>query len=429
MPDGKVTGEMTQSGSRWDRCLKYCAKTDVGLRRANNQDSHAVFLAGSAHQWRKRGHLFVVADGMGAHAAGERASRIATDTIPLSYSKRTDPPAESLVAAVEEAHRLIHDQGEADEAFRRMGTTVDALVLLPEGALVAHVGDSRVYRLRKQKLEQLTFDHSLVWEIRAAGDLKEKEVPSYIPKNVITRSLGPTEKVDVDLEGPFPIETGDIYLLCSDGLSGQITDVELGQILTSLEPQEAGETMINLANLRGGPDNITLIIVQVTGAMETVDDAPKKVERRRISTAAWSMLGLAFGGLAVSGLGLGIDQSSVVWLGLIAMTVFLLIFAAMVLGLFTRDENDSERFHGMLGKGPHTRTPCSPKKDFGIELKEILQQLRDAALSDQWKIEWDDIDQMEKKFDTALQEGRFDDALRNGCRTINLLMEKIRKQH
>jgi protein phosphatase len=423
---------MTQSGSRWDRCLKYCARTDVGLRRANNQDSHAVFLAGSAHQWRKRGHVFVVADGMGAHAAGERASRIATDTIPLSYSKRSEPPAEALLAAVEEAHRLIHEQGEADEAFRRMGTTVDTLVLLPEGALVAHVGDSRVYRLRKRKLEQLTFDHSLVWEIRAAGNLKEKEVPSYIPKNVITRSLGPTETVDVDLEGPFPIETGDTYLLCSDGLSGQLPDEELGQILASLEPEEAAETMVNLANLRGGPDNITLIIVRVTGQLETVDDAPRRAERRRISTTAWTMLGLAVGALATSGLGMGIDQAPVAWGGAILAGIFLFFFGALALGLFSSDDSASERFPGMLGgmlgKGPHTRTSGTPGREFAIELKEILQQLRDAALSDQWKIEWDDIDQLEKKFDEAIQSGRHEAAVKSGCRTINLLMEKIRRQ-
>src|SRR6185503_15786006 len=128
------------------------------------------------------------------------------------------------------------------------------LVLLPQGALVAHIGDSRVYRLRGQTLEQLTFDHSLVWEMAAAGQMTEHDVPSYIPKNVITRSLGPHATVHVDLEGPYSAVPGDKFLLCSDGLSGPITDEEMGAILQCLEPADAAATFVDLANLRGGPD-------------------------------------------------------------------------------------------------------------------------------------------------------------------------------
>ena len=95
--------------------------------------------------------------------------------------------------------------------------------MLPQGALVAHVGDSRVYRLRGQRLEQLTFDHSLVWEMSAAGQVPKDALPGFVPKNIITRSLGPHADVQVDLEGPFPLEVGDTFLLCSDGLSGQVT--------------------------------------------------------------------------------------------------------------------------------------------------------------------------------------------------------------
>jgi PPM family protein phosphatase len=203
----------------WQNCLEYAAVSDLGLRRANNQDSCAFTIAPSETAWQQRGHLFMVADGMGAHAAGELASKLATDTVPLAYCKLAErSPPDAMLTAVEEANSQIHNRGQATAEFRGMGTTTTALVLLPQGAVVAHVGDSRAYRLRGNRLEQLTFDHSLVWEMRASGQTVEGQVPDYIPKNVITRSLGPNPAVHVDLEGPFPVAVGDKYLLCSDGL-------------------------------------------------------------------------------------------------------------------------------------------------------------------------------------------------------------------
>ena len=142
---------------------------------------------------------------MGAHAAGELASQLATDNIPHAYHKRRDlPPWESIVAAVEDANSRIHAKGQNSVDFHGMGTTCSCLLLLPDGAVAAHVGDSRVYRLRGTTIEQLTFDHSLVWEMAAAGHASEDDVPAYVPKNVITRSLGPHPTVKVDLEGPLP---------------------------------------------------------------------------------------------------------------------------------------------------------------------------------------------------------------------------------
>ena len=140
---------------------------------------------------------------MGAHAAGELASQIATDNIPHAYHKRRDlPPCESIVAAVHDANGRINAKGQNSVDFHGMGTTCSCLLLLPDGAMAAHVGDSRVYRLRGHTIEQLTFDHSLVWEMAAAGQATEEDVPAYVPKNVITRSLGPHPTVKVDLEGP-----------------------------------------------------------------------------------------------------------------------------------------------------------------------------------------------------------------------------------
>ena len=113
-------------------------------------------------------------------------------------------------------------------------------------------------------MEQLTFDHSLVWEMRASGDMSEEALRSNaIPKNVITRSLGPNATVAVDLEGPFPLRVGDKFLLCSDGLSGQLTDEEMGVLLQVLDIDSAVQAMVHLANLRGGPDNVTVVVAEV----------------------------------------------------------------------------------------------------------------------------------------------------------------------
>ena len=144
-----MSNHTDQHAGLWQHCLQQASLSDVGLRRANNQDAKAVVIAGSDEIWRQRGHLFMVADGMGAHAAGELASKMATDTVALTYFKLPDlNPAEALALAVEDANRQIHGRGEADPEFRGMGTTATALALLPEGAVVAHVGDSRAYRLR-----------------------------------------------------------------------------------------------------------------------------------------------------------------------------------------------------------------------------------------------------------------------------------------
>ena len=258
------------SAQNWNNCLEYIALTDVGMRRANNQDAHVEVLSPDQDQWFRRGHLFVVCDGMGAHAAGELASEMAAEGIPHMYLKYRDlPAADALRKSIEDVNTQIHNRGQANPDFQGMGTTASTLLLLPQGALVAHVGDSRVYRLRGNCLEQLTFDHSLVWEMSAAGQLPKNALPGFVPKNIITRSLGPHAEVKVDLEGPYPLEAGDTFLLCSDGLSGQVQDAEIAALLQCLPIADAAQVMIDLANLRGGPDNVTVTIIHVTNSALT----------------------------------------------------------------------------------------------------------------------------------------------------------------
>ena len=248
----------------WDDIIIDAAATDTGMRRSNNQDSYMAVRASHEESWRQRGHVFMVADGMGAHAVGELASKMACDLIPHTYMKaRTGTPSEAIVKSFREVSAQIHSRASANRDFQGMGTTCSALLLLPAGALVAHVGDSRVYRIRKGRIDQLSFDHSLAWELVRRNHLTSEQASLSVPKNVITRSLGPEIEIEVDIEGPLAVELGDVYLLCSDGLSGPVDDDEMGAIAANFHPNDACRYLVSLANLRGGLDNITVVIVRI----------------------------------------------------------------------------------------------------------------------------------------------------------------------
>jgi len=248
----------------WDDIIVDAAATDTGMRRSNNQDSHTVVRASKVESWRARGHVFMVADGMGAHAVGELASKLACDNIPHNYSKaRVGAPGEAITKAYKEVGALIHGKASANRDFQGMGTTCSTLILMPEGAVIAHVGDSRVYRARNGRVDQLSFDHSLAWELVRRNHLSAEQANKAVPRNVITRSLGPDPNVEVDIEGPHPVEPGDVFLLCSDGLSGLVEDPELGAFAANFHPKDACRYLVHLANLRGGHDNITVVIVRI----------------------------------------------------------------------------------------------------------------------------------------------------------------------
>ena len=243
--------------------IQHALITDVGVRRSHNQDDYAVQLAPDNESFIQNGHIFLVADGMGGHAVGEKASKKAKQEIPHLYLKHaSEGPGPALRRAFLEANAVIHAIGQENPEFRGLGTTGTALVIRQDGAWIGHVGDSRVYRLRAGVLEQLSFDHSLVWALAQQQGVDPDEL-SDVRKNVIIRSLGPDALVKVDVEGPHPILPNDVYLLCSDGLSNPVTNEEIGSIMHALPPAEACKFLVELANLRGGPDNITVIIVQV----------------------------------------------------------------------------------------------------------------------------------------------------------------------
>ncbi len=406
------------------------ALSDIGMRRRNNQDSFTVVLAESQSQWSQQGHLFVVADGMGAHAAGELASRLATELIPHHYIKLGYlVPAEALTQSIAETNNEIFRRGQANPEFRSMGTTASVLVLLPEGAVVAHVGDSRIYRLRGNTLEQLTFDHSLVWEMRATGEVSEDTLQSgIIPKNVITRSLGPNMVVDVDLEGPFPIQANDRFLLCSDGLTGLISDEELGILMRVLPPDQAARVLVDLANLRGGPDNITVIIVEVvdsrlqTTETQTKRESPKFHPKAATFPTSLGVIG-AIGILA--GAILAILQ---LWpLGAVAAAIGVF---SLTLGWWKQrsGRHDFENQGSRYGKGPHRVFPL--KGDAGLvdRLAGTVHALRDVAAEHGWNIQWDEIDQKQESARAAEKGGNKFEAIKFYSSIIMKIMDQARKQ-
>lgn len=419
---------MDPSASIWSRCLEHAVLSDVGLRRANNQDSYAAVLAGSQADFQQRGHLFMVADGMGAHAAGELASKMAADIVSLVYRKRLDQsPPEAILSAFLDANRQIHTRGQASPDFRGMGTTGTAIVLLPTGAMMAHVGDSRAYRVRGSTLEQLTFDHSLVWELRAAGQTPNADGAGYVSKNIITRSLGPNAAVQVDLEGPYPVQAGDTFLLCSDGLSGQVKDDEIGLVLGCLPPSEAAQALVDLANLRGGPDNITVVVARVLGpqiaqgAKASDHPATTPVSVPPVHPALWTVMGVS--ALAAAGmLALGLPLAALLALMVTAGTVVAIMMRRWG-AADRRARIESRRF----GRGPYVTCDCSPNAELLGRLTGILNQLRDAAAREKWQVDWAGFERFTTQAASASQSGNMVEAAREYLHAISFLMAELRQ--
>ena len=423
---------MSNGDVSWDSFVEVASLSDVGMRRRNNQDNMTVSLASTTQRRQEKGHLFVVADGMGAHAAGELASKLAVDHIPHLYLRSSENSApEALRRSVIDANSEIHRRGQENEDFHNMGTTLSSMAFLPQGAVIAHIGDSRVYRLRQNRLEQLTFDHSLVWEMKAAGQLSaDEEAQGKIPKNVITRSLGPYAECKVDLEGPFPLAVDDTFLLSSDGLTGVITDAELAALLANIPPAEAVQVLVDLANLRGGPDNITLIVAKVTGQEIGTNSSAKafrvnsKKERYTVHPAIW-----AVGGIALLFVLLFVFTNQlftallpgVIAIGAIGYALFNLLMSAT--------SGDTVTQGKAFGKAPYTRTMCPSGGDVAKQLSGILKQLQAGAVRKDWKVDWKHLKSLISEAKTALKGGDHSKAIRSYGQAISFLMDQLRNQH
>lgn len=428
---------MQSTGENWSPDVEHAALSDTGLRRTSNQDSLVVQPAASSPVFQERGHLFVVADGMGAHAAGELASKMAADIIPLTYHKlREQPPLVALRQSFEDANEKIFNRGRANAEFHGMGTTASGLLLLPTGAVVAHVGDSRVYRARQGRIEQLSFDHSLAWEMTAGGQIRDHQVPIYIPKNIITRSLGPNPQVQVDLEGPFPIRLGDTFLLCSDGLTGQVEDKEIATILACLPPQDAVQLLVDLANLRGGPDNITVIVARATRPSEENGQPvmespapPAAIGGVWQSPLAVAVYLLASGVLGVAGVALLVQQRLLQGFsagGLAAMLLYLAFQQSRRRLAAPPDSTPRTAAAPAMGRGPYTASEPEPFDQFADKLAKIWDQLREASTNETCQVDLAPLDELRAHAAAAVGEKRFEDAVRGYARTISTLMSQLR---
>ncbi|MCI0684898.1 MAG: protein phosphatase 2C domain-containing protein [Gemmataceae bacterium] len=412
------------------------------MRRSHNQDSHATLPASDAEQYLARGHVFLVADGMGAHAVGELASKLAADSIPHIYSKHAqEGPVAALRKAFVEANQNIHNRGQANREFEGMGTTATAILLRPEGAWVGHVGDSRAYRIRDGKIEQLSFDHSLIWEL-ARRQRKAPEELQGIPPNVIVRSLGPDATVQVDVEGPHPLQPGDTFLLCSDGLSGPVSDRELGAVAATLPPDEACRFLIQLANMQGGPDNITCLIVRVIGKQTTVNsdgsiivktssffELPPEPMSERLRRWPWAIILLSLG-IVLAAVAIWITASQLPG----ALATFLLAGLSLLAGvvaLMVQQHRESQEEVEPLEDRPlqvYRQTPCTIDAAMIQRLDEALGILQQRIRDNRWSADERLSQHYHDIGNQAQAQGDLHEAFRAHCRALLVLMEAIHRQ-
>jgi len=247
--------------------LDVALRTDIGRIRANNEDSMISVVPQDPQIMTKRGALFVVADGMGGHEKGEVASEITTKAVSTAYYQdESDDIAAALSRAVKHANASVCQRIEQDgEVDNPMGSTCIAAVLQGDSVHVANVGDSRVYIVRQGQVKQVSQDHSWVNEQVRSGALTLEQARAMGKNNLITRCLGTRAEVDVDLFTE-QVQAGDVLVLCTDGLTNLVSDDEIGTIVEQYDSQESTHRLIECANERGGPDNITAIVVRVGSA-------------------------------------------------------------------------------------------------------------------------------------------------------------------
>lgn len=247
----------SEDGAQALRCIRYTAGTDIGMRREENQDSFGVIETPNFR-------FYIVADGMGGVQGGATASNMAVAIVEEILKSKKEIDQHDISEAVAIANKMIFDKGTNDPALNGMGTTFVGLAFVGTSLFIVNVGDSRAYRMRHSRTERLTEDHTLVMELVRSGTITLEQAGNHPVSHMLTRSLGPTPEVEVDCFldkfGPF---AGDKYLLCSDGLYNLVTEGEMLEVLNNHELDEATEILIDIANQRGGTDNITLLIIEV----------------------------------------------------------------------------------------------------------------------------------------------------------------------
>lgn len=239
------------------------SQTDVGCQRENNEDSLGYWEAEGDDEFSRKGRLAIVADGMGGYEGGQEASRIATEAVIAFYRDyEGNDPQQALVAALQSAHRRIRQQATAHPEFTGMGTTCTAIAIVHQSLFYAHVGDTRLYLIRDREISQITRDHSYVGRLVESGVLSREEAEHHPQRNILTAAMGSGVDLMLDSPGrPEPLQPGDVIMLCTDGLWGLVRDPEIVEIVRQRD--EPVVELIRLARERGGPDNITVVMLQV----------------------------------------------------------------------------------------------------------------------------------------------------------------------
>jgi PPM family protein phosphatase len=235
--------------------------TDPGRKRRRNEDSFVIDPP-----------LFAVADGMGGAQAGEVASRLAAAAFREFHDADDLDPEKRLAAIIKEANRRIYERAADDAQVSGMGTTITAALVAADALVIGHVGDSRAYRLRGGKFEQLTDDHSLVADLVRSGRITPEEADAHPQRSVITRALGTDSEVDVDTF-TVPAESDDLFLICSDGLTTMVDDEQIRDLVTRAQDlEQAGKGLVKAANKAGGEDNITVVLFRLAGGPSELED-------------------------------------------------------------------------------------------------------------------------------------------------------------
>jgi len=250
--------------------VKFVARSEIGHARENNEDKFDFYEPDEEPLLAARGSVYLVCDGMGGHNAGQIASELAAKQFLHAYYHLGGTAQEAARHAILQAHHYIAEMASKIPSRYGMGTTLTALILKQDEGILAHVGDSRCYRLREGVFEQLSRDHTLVAHLVEQGILTPEQARYHPQRNVIRQAVGvadPSEPLEPDIE-TFALQVGDLYLLCSDGLTDMVDDAEIEAILRDEPPTRAAWRLVDRALANGGRDNITVVLVRIVALEE-----------------------------------------------------------------------------------------------------------------------------------------------------------------
>ena len=244
--------------------IEAASLTDLGLQRANNEDSLLYWEPQSMQEFLRKGRLAVVADGMGGYEGGQEASRLAVETVRHIYDRDfKNNPQDLLVAALKSAHDTIQRYAQDHPELHGMGTTCTALAIVDGQLHFAHIGDSRLYLVRGDSISRLTRDHSYVGRLVESGIVRSEDAESHPQRHILTAALGSGHDLQPHTpEQPVTLEEGDVLVLCTDGLWSQVPESDIAHVSQSASPADACAQLVQMAIAHGGPDNITVQVLR-----------------------------------------------------------------------------------------------------------------------------------------------------------------------